>query len=296
MGLNQQFNRHATARSLENPRFRTRLPACLTDVEGLNFSLTPELIERNMIAVGLDPATVERINIAWPQKHPHSGHHNAATPIAHELREKLQTAFPGKDIVMAHALYETKKLNRSESQNPRETLTLKQVYQVDLALQDKDMPFLHNRAAKGEAFVLCDWTVSQGTTLASLGSFITHNGGNVVGVVARQKTSFMPNWAPPVRGSFDYMYSEGKPLKDYFSDVLARSVQSTHGYTPDECYALFDAALEPHGLAVDRLTRGEIGQLCKISHLPVFLESYLGMNPDTQAKFIARRRAQAPAA
>lgn len=295
----QHFNDRAY-RTLDNPARRLRLPDHLKQVQSACW-LNEENLAATMESAGLDITRVNRINIAWPQKHPHTGHYNAALEPAQQLKARLATLFPSKDIVLAHAIYETQKLNRSESQNPTETFTRKQFFKTDTDLQEQEMPFLRADTPADEAFILSDWTVSQGTTLANLASFILHNGGRIIALTTpHTRSDYLADWRPPVPDTPEYNLWNGKGTRERLADSFMDSVAGTCDYTADECFALMDKALGRHGLALDLLTRNEVGALRTAlqARRPDFrgLITELGLDPAAQDDFVRGHRQKTPAA
>lgn len=298
MTLQNKFN-NQTFRTLENPPARLKLPPHLQHtVSYMEQRPFARAVREGVEACGLKLHELSHINIAWPQKHPRTGHINKATTYAENLRLALYNSFRKKDVILAHAIYETIKLDRSEDSSAISTLNKKQVYAVDPQLQEQDvpLPFLTPEGAKGQAFILTDWIVSQGTTLANLASFIMHNGGHIIAV------------APPFGGNTllqeELYVSEDVPDVEKtgalpaLARAFARAARYESDYTPAECIAVFEEALKPKGLSLSTLTFGE----CMVLENTMGGRSLsfrdfvttLGLSPDSQQKIVtARRNAQA---
>lgn len=232
----------AERRTLENPPARLPLPGHLG--YAFSYNLRGEFARVVRLGVAASQqrfSALPRLNIAWPQKHPFDNHRNAATSHAQTLQTVLQGLFRGKDVILAHAIHETVRLNRSEDSSALHAMTGRQSFAVDSGLQDEPLPFLSKAGMRGECFVLTDWFINQGTTIAALASFIHHNGGHVVAI------------ATPCGGAQLRPDEQAVPrLAACFSRA------SRGGLKPAETLARFDRALAPHGRAVATLTHGEI--------------------------------------
>ena len=276
-------------RTLENPPARLPWPAHLTHTTPYNEPRAlAQAVRNGLTAYGLRPRDVERLNIAYPHKHPRKRHFNKAADHALSLQFALERLFRRVDLPIAHAIHETVHLGRSENGTALHALTGRQVHDTDPALQDEPLPFLTTAGARGEAFVLTDWTVSQGTTVASLASYIMHNGGLVLAVT-------VPFGAVPLQP----LAGGGQParlsgLSAQFQRAAARE-KSAPGYDADECAALFDRALAGHGRALATLTDGECRALAR--DVPQWDRNFsglletLGLPAAAQRAFIAARRA-----
>lgn len=246
----------AAFRTLSNPDARLPLPACLKTA--VSYTEKDNLIAAVRVGLdhhGIDYKTLSRLTVAWPQKDPRTKHINDAASHADELCRALADAFPGKDILRADALYETRHLGRSERADMQYTLTARQSFAVDPDLQKTPLPFITDDGARGEAFVLTDWISMQGTTLAALSSYITHNGGHVVAVA-------LPYGGKPLlqqndrSGTYDRALPDRGQIQSLASTFRAAAAGNGN-YTGAECVALFDRALRLHGLSLDTLTNGE---------------------------------------
>jgi hypothetical protein len=280
-------------RELTNPPGRLPLPACAG--RSVSYKEKEELekaVRNGVESHGLSFADTPRLNVAWPQKHPSANHANAATGHAVKLYHALSEIFPDKEILLADAIYETKHLGRSEKSHMLYTLTARNEFAADPALLEEPFPFLTEEGAKGEAFVLTDWAVMQGATMANFASFITHNGGHVAAIAlsyggkAMRQESYPADTderGVPQRGQIPLLASAFKKASTGYGD-----------YSAEECVRLFDRALELNGLSLDTLTNGECLELYKelndrYANFPGFVER-LGFREQNQRHLVARMR------
>lgn len=285
--LTSVYNEHAALRTLDNPPARLPLPAALAQTLPF-YSAEPllEKLDKRLRACGESLHTVDRINIAWPHKHPDRKHRDAATGEAQLLHLALKKACPGIAFPMAAAIHETVHLGRSEDQSISHTLTGRQVYAVDAALQTEKLPFIERGHNRPEHFVIVDWTMAQGTTLANLASYLTHNGANVIAAIVP-----------------DYGDAPIAPRASCTRDAL-RSVfhyaacDLSGNYGPDECVDMFDAALQPHGRSLATLTHNEFKRLQNTvnadSKMFFSLLDDLGMDAAARRAFVQSRRGVRP--
>lgn len=280
-------------RTLSNPDARLPLPACLKSA--VSYDERDNLVAAVRMGVdhhGLDWDKLSRLTVAWPQKDPRTKHINAATGHADKLCAALTTAFPDKQILRADALYETRALGRSEKANMEYTLTARQVFTADADLQTEPLPFLTESGAHGEAFILTDWISMQGTTLAALSSFITHNGGHVVAVA-------LPYGGKPLLQQNGYADNPDPRLSNRgqiqpLGAAFKRAAMGNGNYDAAECVALFERALRPHGMSLNTLTHHEALTLyaemsSRYVNFTSFVE-HLGVPANTQAEFITNLR------
>jgi hypothetical protein len=238
--LSDRFN---DARRLCEPPARLPLPAHIEYSQSMNVRDDfRETVISGLAAWGLRPGDIERINIAWPRKHPATGHLNKADNEALVLRSLLRREFPHISFNLASSLYETVHLDRSSLRDPVHTLTMHQIHAVDPALQADPLPFLAHHGGDGEYFILADWYIDMGTTMADLASFITHNGGRIAAVFSGGDCTRLRPW-------------HGTPV---LGERLAVSgAACSMDYTPERWSALFNAAIAPHGRTLETLTAGE---------------------------------------
>lgn len=280
-------------RELTNPKKRLPLPECAGRT--VSYKEKEELekaVRYGVESHGLSFADTPRLNVAWPQKHQSKQHANAATGHAVKLYQALTDIFPDKDIMFAEGIYETTDLGRSEKSNMLYTLTARNEFSADPAQQTQFLPFLTPQGAKSEVFVLTDWTVMQGATMANLASFITHNGGHVAAIAPSYSGKAIQQERFPAE-----TYERGVPRRGQIP-LLASAFKTacTRGcdYTAEECVELFDHALSFNGLSLDTLTNGECLELHKelnncYAHFPGFVES-LGLPVRNQQHVVARMR------
>lgn len=275
----------ATAfRAPANPPARLPLPATLTETIGFSDTgILLEKLERPLRAHGVRLAELDRLTIAYPHKHPSEEGNDKAAGEARLLRGALKKACPGIAFPLAAAIHETVHLGRSEDQSVIHALTGRQVYAVDPALQTEPLPFIERGHNRPELFVIVDWTMAQGTTIANLASYLTHNGGHVVAAI-------VPDYGgEPIAQRPSCTRDELRRVFHYAACALSGS------YGPDECVAMFDAALRPHGRSIATLTHNEFKRLQNTvdgdSRMFFGLLNELGMNDAARRAFAHDRRA-----
>lgn len=270
-------------RALTNPPARLPLPATLK--ETLPFHSAELLLEKlgpPFAQYGESLNTIDRLTIAYPHKHPSKEGNDKALGEARLLRGALKKACPGIAFPLATAIHETVHLGRSENQSLLHALTGRQIYEVDPSLQTEPLPFIERGHSRPEYFVIVDWTMAQGTTIANLASYLTHNGARVIAAI-------VPDYG-------------GEPIAQRPSctrDDLRRifhyaACAQSGNYEPDECVDMFDAALAPHGRAIETLTHNEFKSLQNTVdwHKKMFfgLLNDLGMNAAARREFVHNRR------
>ena len=279
------YNDAATFRTLENPPARLKLPATLTETIGFNDAeIFLEKLKKPLRAHGVRLEHLERLNIAYPHKHPAVEGNDKALGEARMLRGALKRACPGVAFPLAAAIHETVHLGRSEDQSVLHALTGKQTYAVDPSLQTEPLPFIEHGHNRPECFVIVDWTMAQGTTIANLASYITHNGGHVIAAV-------VPDYGgEPIAQRASCTRDELRRVFHYASCDLSGQ------YGPDECVDLFDAALQKHGRSLATLTHNEFKRLQNTvdwdSKMFFNLLNDLGMNAAARREFVHNRRAR----
>lgn len=271
-------------RALDNPPARLPLPATLTETIGFNDpDILLEKLKKPLRAHGVRLDDLERLNIAYPHKHPSEEGNDKAVGEARMLRGALKKACPGVAFPLAAAIHETVHLGRSEDQSVLHALTGKQIYAVDPSLQSEPLPFIERDHNRPECFVIVDWTMSQGTTIANLASYLTHNGGHVVAAI-------VPDYGgEPIaqRSSCD----RGE-LRRIFHHAAC---DLSGNYGPEECVVLFDAALKNHGRSLATLTHNEFKRLQNTvdwdSKMFFNILNDLGMDAAARREFLHNRRA-----
>ena len=280
MDLIEQENRQlltqieTVGRSLTNPKMRIELrpdfppPVRVDDLHGLRDVLAAELAKQDSSL-----ETVGRINVAYPHKHagklPSYVQQNKEKGkcIAQDFLKAVRQA-PNElsriEWISADGISETKALHRSEDQSVIGTLTKSQIFEYDAEAQKTPFPFVEGNSKENEFFVLVDWHIEQGTTLANLASFIEHNGGHVLAALSNGRN---PNASLVQRHSIQDVGKKSK-LSGEFNDplrntkrleALAKYFSQTTGFelSPQQCIEIFDDALRPHGRSVFTLTHGE---------------------------------------
>lgn len=167
-------------RKLSNPSQRREIrpdfPRTLSsfDIEKILTSIDQELHK-----LGTSLQRVERINLAYPHKHPeyYPDNYDSAKESANYIQEKLKEAAPHIKWILADGICETVHLARSENQASTHALMNHQIYEIHKPSQKEEFPFLDVENQKQEFFIIVDAAFEQGTTVANLISYIEHNGG-----------------------------------------------------------------------------------------------------------------------
>jgi hypothetical protein len=141
-----------------------------------------ETIESELTKHNSSIRQIERLNIAYPHKHPFGEelHVNTATVAVSIFEDILSIEAPDVKLVSADAIYEEHHLDRSTDMSSLHALTGKQYYKVDPELQRKPLPFIDPDNQQTEYFIIIDTCIAQGTTIANLINYIEHNNGVVL--------------------------------------------------------------------------------------------------------------------
>lgn len=186
----------AVERSLTNPAVRVPLRADFPPV--LSFSQPLQLlevIEHELAKRNESLQSVGEICVIYPNKDPRVflGHSNTKGETAcYATMRALKSAwkdigrarhFPAR-VLSADMISETVYLDRSHNQGSLHALTMRQQYVARKPWYRKQIPFLReDHAARAHYFIIADQYIEQGTTVANLASYITHNGGYVLAAV-----------------------------------------------------------------------------------------------------------------
>ncbi len=145
------------------------------------FKLAAASMNEQLDNAGLDGIEGRTIYIAYPRKNPHIfPHHSDFDP--RDMFRRLKKKFPKTNWVLVDNIVENRHLDRSSNQTSLHALTQKQDYEV-LGPASQN-PFLNQQAPP--LFLIFDNNVEQGTTMANFASFIEHNGGKILGIVATE--------------------------------------------------------------------------------------------------------------
>ncbi len=188
--LNQTLFDRA-ARHLTNPNIRVPLrpdfPPVISfsqNLPGVIKTLTAELAK-----YGETLETVGQITLAYPHKHPvlfpnvHNHGLTAANALHDALKFELRQQIPALllDLPRADAICDTLHLDRSGNRTIWHALTARQHYDVYDRMQQKPLAFLDPaQQDKPHYFIIVDWHIEQGTTVADLASYLAHNGARVL--------------------------------------------------------------------------------------------------------------------
>lgn len=184
------------SRRLTNPAVRVQLRRDFPNMIAMAETTLLPRIEAELAKQGHTLTTVGEINLICPQKDPdaHPGHHDPAVAVLRVAAKKLQAEIAARKlgrtapkIVKHDAIGELVHLDRSSGRGGIfHSLTRQQVFNVNAARYARNpTAFLaHGANQRPHYFVIVDWHVSQGTTVANLASYVTHNGGHVLAVTS----------------------------------------------------------------------------------------------------------------
>lgn len=245
------FARHQ--KPWRNLRRRLPLPADMPDLADLQDEMPAFAAACAARLAALDPARFDTAHIwvAYQEKDParFPAHKNQAAGYADHvidaLRPHLASLLPDVALAKAHGLYETKHLRRSEQKSPVHTLASRQAYRMDETLSRAIAA-----TPRAPVFIVIDVTVEQGTTMAMMVNYITHNGGAVIG------TGCLNNYCGESikqENGWDDKLSRAFAFASFKRDGVMRA--------PQTCMDAFSAALKPLGRSVETLTEGECRKL-----------------------------------
>jgi hypothetical protein len=277
-------------RQLTNPDIRIALRPDFPPVAPLGYTYhLRAVLERELARHGETLSSAGQIVVAYPHKDPDlfPEHNNPAHHVSTQLVKKLQdvTTGCGVEIVRAEGLCETVHLDRSaHNHDILHALTKRQVMAFNARTQRAPLTFAESACQENgrpHFFVLVDWMVDQGTTMANLASYIEHNGGRVLlAVHGRDFSGFLVPAQSHGKG-----YSHVR-LRDAFASayhapmlktVAALLAAGAGGVAPDEALAQTEVVLNRYGHSWLALTEGETSAL--ISRLKLQATSNLGGTP-----------------
>jgi hypothetical protein len=261
----------SSTRVFTNPKIRLPIPVEMPEPAlTANMHGIEEMLKHGLAVKGLTLKDVTRINIAYPHKHPglFPGHLDAAREVAEKLQKRLGTKYPHIEWRLAHEIYETVHLDRSRHCGYFHAVTGRQEYVVEYP-PETPPPFAASNSQ--ELFVLADWTMKSGSTMANLMSFIHHNGGYVVGMLTDENyESFKQRNG---NGSPRFKEAEARiKLSDVFNDesrnngrlkelgyeLCIESLNEKKPTSPDQCLHRLQKALNACGNSLFSLTDREV--------------------------------------
>jgi hypothetical protein len=252
-------------RVLTNPDIRVAIPADFPPPIPHEYArfLLPTL-DAELKKLGVDINTVKRFTIAYPHKHPEKfpGYHDRARVHAQNLVAEMSQINPGFEWILADAICDTVKLNRTNHQNAVYALTARQVFEVHAASQKTPLPFLDPDNKDTEYFVIVDDIIEQGATVVDMMGYIHHNGGRVLCVLSG--SSFNPHFRqmkhapdpiqPVLRGTFADAARNTARLPQ-MAEIFSKSARAQGAdMSPQRCMEVFEEALNRHGNTVFALT------------------------------------------
>lgn len=271
MGPEQRFPPDSES-GLANPETRAEIPVSFPQtISPFSTEEAVRVIEEQLALRGTSLDEVKRINLAYPHKHPglFPFLKNAAEESVQSFRQRLSAARPDVDWVIAAAICERVQLSRSEDQSSIYALTTKQVYDVYKPAQQQPLPFIEKGNASREYFVVVDWTIEQGTTIANLMSYIRHNGGDVLMAAADQHAALLQKRTaanddvPGLSAAFNAPARNNGRVPELAKVFAASARREGKDWAPAECIDKFEEGLQKHGNSIFALTDGECARLIK---------------------------------
>lgn len=227
------------------------------------------VLNRELHKHGTSLDRVRQITLAYPHKHPelYPNHVNNAEIAVNHFKETIEAATPHIRWVVAGGLCETVHLGRSENQSSVHALTGRQVYAVHRPSQESPCPLLEHKGDGKDFFIVVDAGIEQGTTVANLVSYITHNGGVVLAAAARegcalaQQGLFLAEDVSSLSSRFNDRSRNTKSLPR-LAEAFSRSAKEKgKNWSPETCLEMFEDRLNDCGNSVFSLTQGECGRL-----------------------------------
>lgn len=247
-------------RRLTQPEKRLPLPAHLSQTTAALMFAEQGFTESARRA-GINPAGIRTLTLVYPHKHPGAAHYNPAQPYVRNVKDTLTARWPQMTVIVAEGLFEEESLDRSTNQSALHALRGRQHYGFDIGAQADPLPFVLRAPtpADPDLMVLVDDCVEQGTTAADWASFLHHNGGTVIAVMAGSSGAAplaQADDAAGPRATLVPPFNTG--LIPVLADEFARTARAEGTpCTPDSVTALFEHALNRHGRSLMTLTHME---------------------------------------
>lgn len=262
----------AASESLTNPAMRVVAPDGFPEViKERDTKRLLELIEtelREKYHTSLQEAG--HINIVYPHKDPRlfPYYKNHAEYFVEDLVEALTYTARDTEWRRIDALTELVHLDRSGNQKCDHAMGDNQLYACDPEADPKTPFPLPVGEGKREFFILADWMIEQGTTIANLNSFVTANGGTVLAAVSAGGTS-LRQIAP--HNNAELIKQAG--LRPEFNDASANTgmlpkmalafaraaKEEGSDMTPQQALDQFEERLNKLGRSVFTMTHNEVG-------------------------------------
>lgn len=263
------FEKEASAKKPSNPESRLEIRADFPKT--LATAETEEIlraVKKELRKQGTSLGRVKKINIAYPRKHPrlYPEHYNCAQSTAESLRDGMRELAPRVRWVITDEICETLHLDRSSNQTSLHALMSRQIYDIHKPDQKDYTPFGQQK----EFFIVVDGTIEQGTTIANLISYITHNGGSVLSAAA--STTYLearhlvqqrkkPKEKFSLSGKFSDAARNTGRLPELAEAFSCSAKKRGHSWTPQQCLDMLEARLKAVGNSLFALTDNECDRL-----------------------------------
>lgn len=227
------------------------------------------VLDRELRKHGTSLDRVRQITLAYPHKHPdlYPDHVNNAERGVGRFKKTVEAAIPHIRWVVAGGLCETVHLARSENQSSVHALTGRQVYAVHRPSQESPCPLLERKGDGKDFFIVVDSGIEQGTTIANLVSYITHNGGVVLAAAATegcalaQQGLLLTEDVLSLSSRFNDKSRNTKCLPRLAKAFSGSAKENGKNWSPETCLEMFEDKLNGCGNSVFSLTHGECGRL-----------------------------------
>lgn len=262
-----------TVRHLTNPDIRVPLRADLPPVLDVRKAAWLPLITAELEKCGETLATVGEINLFCPQKDPDIflGHKDNAIQAfrlaAKNLKVEVAACGLGPQspkILTQDAICERVHLDRSHNIDLIHSITQRQIYGVSDARVNRPARGFLSAASRTKPHysIIFDWTISSGTTLANLSSYVTYNGGYVLALASQSgKESLQPQFKKLIAElNLGSTYSKKKNIPALIGCLLAETAnfyQLRPGITAKEAFDICEKALNTRGHSFFALTHEE---------------------------------------
>ncbi len=280
------------SRQLTNPDIRIALRPDFPPVIAVAMEPILPRLEAELAKCGQTLASVGEINLICPQKDPDAfpDHHNTAFPAFRKAVAKLRAEVSARDlgaqaprIVRHDAIGELVHLDRSRGRPVMHSFTNRQVFTLNAARDARQPTAFTDGQATGRLhyFMLFDWHISTGTTLANLASFITHNGGHVLAAASLfQNRSLVPARKDQVLDNILPAGLKGRLAEDFAQSVTGEGVLTGIAYllaksaylegSPvkgNEALRDVEAVFNAHGHSLKAMTDSEAYRLLDALHI-----------------------------
>lgn len=268
----------AVERSLTNPQVRVALRSDFPPV--LSHDEPRALLEtlvRELARQGQTPDTVGEVTVVFPNKDPYlflthsNGKGETASwqtinAIKAAWKQVYGTKMPFK-LNRCGLISETAHLNRSNNQqHVLHALEHRQQYVARRPLLGQTPSFLSaDHASRQHYFIIADAYIEQGTTVANLASYLSHNGGHVLAAVHRAPSGqpLVADRALSLTDGFAAAAGQGKVLKALGRHLASAAGRECKDISPLQALEDIEACVNARGHSLAALTHAEMTRLMR---------------------------------